>query len=829
MSVTRTPSGRAAPPGVGAPGVGAPGGRDGAGETRGTAHARWLIALAALALAAVLLTWVGSGVAISEVARFLAFEALWVVLPGCLLYLLLSPVPGGRLRTLAIGWPLGYAVVVAAFALTADLSIRWAFTLLPPAAVVLFGGALFLMPSRRGRIAALLAGETDPAREGDLAHEQDPAREGAPTRSAHTSARTPPAFGLVAVAATAAVLLLSFTFFASYPLPRNSRSVEYSEDNVFDITLAGEARHHWPVSESWIAGEPLHYYKGVFIDAAAVNQVMGVSLATLFLRLLPSMMFLIAALQLWALGGTLGRGRWVGPLASALLLMTQDINLDPTRTQILQINPFTQFPLSPSFALGVPFFLGGLLLVQATDWKRPWGAATLGLLALVGILTAGLGAAKAFGVVDFVGGVGLYWLWQLARGQLGNIRAALAHPLTWCIAVAGIVVIAVYFLLLAGGGAATMSVDPLAFLTQSNTLENATKAAKHWVGSSLYWLPLLFGAAALAVLALAPLLGAVWAVWQERGANERTALLLATFAVGIGCYVLLGAPGGVEGVFFVYGYIALLPVAALGLIELWQRTPTAVRAMLIRSCAAVLAIGLLAATLSASLPFTGTTRDAWLVAAYAGTAVAAALAVRRLQPRYRAIFSARSTCLVACCLPLLTTLALVKPLTLTGSGAWKTLVGKPIAAADTGVEYGMTAQLYHGLLWVRAHTTPCDVLAVNNHYDNAKHEESVYFYYSAFTERRVFLESWRYTAGGQTGGLPYPWRYQLNERAVTHGEPQALRELARIGVKYVLVDKTHAGGASEPASVSTLVYASPVLDVYRLHPVGPPRGCAAIA
>jgi hypothetical protein len=812
---------------------------------------------AALAAAALLLTWLGSGVAVSEVARFVAFEALWVVLPGCLLYLLLSPAPGGWLRTLAIGWPLGYAIEVGAFALSADLGIRWAFTLLPPAALALLGGALFLTPSRRGRFAALLGGGRAQRTGHDLANDGSGVGPPAPALSA---------FRLVAVASTAAVLLLSFTFFASYPLPRNARSVEYSEDNVFDITLAGEARHHWPISESWIAGEPLHYYKGVFIDAAAVNQVMGVSLATLFLRLLPSTMFLIAALQLWALGDTLGASRWAGPLAAALLMMTQDINLDPTRSQILQINPFTQFPLSPSFALGVPFFLGGLLLVQMTDWKKVRDGAALGLLVLVGILTAGLGAAKAFGVVDFVGGLGLYWLWQVLRdgvqaggvqaggvpvagqepeqaqeqgrgrrqaaiadGDPGLLRQVILNPLTWCTAIAGVVVIAVYFLLLAGGGAATMSVDPLAFLTQSNTLENATKAAKHLVGSSLYWLPLLFGAAALAVLALAPLLGAGWAIWQERGANERTALLLATFIVGIGCYVLLGAPGGVEGVFFVYGYIALLPVAAMGLIGLWQRTPAPIRRTLLRSCLAVLAVGLLAATLSASLPLKGTARDAWLALAYVGTAAAAAWAVRGLLPRYRTIFSARPVRLVACCLPLLTALALVKPLTLTGSGAWKTLVGKPIAEADTGVEYGMTAQLYHGLLWVRAHTSPCDVLAVNNHYDNAMHQESVYFYYSAFTERRVFLESWRYTAGGQTGGLPYPWRLRLNERAVAQGEPAALRELARIGVKYVLIDRTHAGGASELASVSTLVYSSPALDVYRLRAAGAPQKCAAIA
>jgi hypothetical protein len=788
MSATQTPPGPVVPRG------------EGGGE--GVRGGRWIGAAAALIAAAMLTTWLGSGVALSEVARFAAFELLYVGLPGCLLYVLLSPRPGGWLRILAIGWPLGYALEVGAFALTAALGVRWAFTLLPVAALALLGVPLFLSSAGRARVGALAR--------------------------ARRTGRAMPHFGLVALAVTGAVAVLSFTFFASYPLPRNASSVEYSEDNVFDIALAGEARHHWPISESWIAGEPLHYYKGVFIHAAAVNQVMGVSLATLFLRLLPSMMFLIAALQLWALGESLGRGRWVGPLAAALLLVTQDINLDPTRSLVLQIDPFTQFPLSPSFAFGVPFFLGGLLLIQTRVVTPSREHATGRLLLLLGILVAGLGAAKAFGVVDFVGGLGLYWLWRAVRGQLGTLREIAGHPLTWCVLLAGVVTIAVYFVLLAGGGAATMSVDPLAFLTQGNTLERAAKAAKKVAGGSLYVLPLIAGGGVLAVLALAPLLGAAWAVWRERTASDSTALLLATFAVGMLCYAMLGAPGGVEGVFFVYGYIALLPVAALGLVGLWRRTPASARRASLRACGGLLAIGLLAATLSASLPLTGRARDAWLVAAYLLVAVAAGVAIWRLLPRYGGAFDSRTLRVVACCLPLLTTLALVKPLTLTGSGAWKTLVGKPIAARDTGVEYGMTTPLYEGLLWVRAHTTPCDVLAVNNHYDNAAREESVYFYYSAFTERRIFLESWRYTAGGQTGGQPYPARFALNERAVAQGEPRALRELAGRGVKYVLIDRTHGGGAREPASTSTLVYSSPALDVYRLRPVGPPHGCAAV-
>ncbi len=761
-----------------------------------------LVALA-IAVVAVLGTWLGSGVGATVLPRFLVFEALYVVLPGCLLYILLSPSTGGRLRTLAIGWPLGYAMEVGAFALTAALHARGMFTLLPLGSLIL-GGAIVLAPAARERLLVLLRGPG-----------------AAPGTTSGSWSNL-----LVPLAVSVAVVLLAFTFFASSPLPESARSVSYSEDNVFDITLAGEARHHWPITESWIAGQPLHYYTGVFQHAAALNQVMGISLAASFLRLLPSTMFLIAALQLWALGSSLGRSRWIGPLAALLLLATQDVNLNPLKSLVLQINPFTQFPLSPSFAFGVPFFLGGLLLLQTRmvapssrttpnpGTTRRWE--TAGLLLMVAMYVAGVASAKAFGAFDLVGGLGLYWLWQTARGK-GS------RSLTYCVAVAGVAVLAVYFLMIAGGGSATMGVHPLAFLQEGNTLERATRVAKSVAGPSFYWLVLAVGGCVLAVCALAPLLGAGWLLWRERGLPESTELLFSVFLVGLAGYVMLGAPGGVEGVFFVYGYIALVPVSALGLVRLWGETPQTVRRGLLRVCAGLFALGVVIAAVSGSINLTGVAQKAWLVLAYGSVVSAVVLAVWIMQKRYTTSLSSIWARVAACCIPLLLALALVKPVALAGNGAWKTVVGKPTSLADTNSEYGMTAPLYAGLLWVRTHTTPCDVLAVNNHYDNAAHAESVYFYYSAFSERRVFLESWRYTAGGQTGGLPYPGRLALNQRAVAQANPEALRELARKGVSYVLIDKTHTGGPHEPASVSKLVFSNSALDVYRL--LGPSPKC----
>ncbi len=207
----------------------------------------------------------------------------------------------------------------------------------------------------------------------------------------------------------------------------------------------------------------------------------------------------------------------------------------------------------------------------------------------------------------------------------------------------------------------------------------------------------------------------------------------------------------------------------------------------------------------------------WYVAAYSLLAVAVVLLVRGLQRSYAQTIPARAWRLPACATPLLLTLGLVKTVGVAAPEVLYMASGAQLTT-DSSEHRGITTALYRGLLWVRDHTRPCDTLAVNNHSTSARETDSKYFYYSAFTERSVYLESWAYTALGAYGGQPYSGRLALNQRAVVRGEPQALRRLAELGVTYVLIDKLHGTGAAEPAAVSTLVFSNSALDVYRLSP-----------
>src|SRR5207253_5263346 len=111
---------------------------------------------------------------------------------------------------------------------------------------------------------------------------------------------------------------------------------------------------------------------------------------------------------------------------------------------------------------------------------------------------------------------------------------------------------------------------------------------------------------------------------------------------------------------------------------------------------------------------------------------------------------------------------------------------------------GLTGGLYQGLHWVRAHTPTNSILAVNNHSLYPDNRDSKYFYYSAFAQRRVVLESWDYTAQAAASGLfsldasrtPFVHRLTLSDLVFRAADENALRSLRRdYGAEYVLVDK----------------------------------------
>ena len=135
----------------------------------------------------------------------------------------------------------------------------------------------------------------------------------------------------------------------------------------------------------------------------------------------------------------------------------------------------------------------------------------------------------------------------------------------------------------------------------------------------------------------------------------------------------------------------------------------------------------------------------------------------------------------------------------------------------------LTPQLYAALKWIRDETPENSVVAVNNHWIDENRTAALAFDYSAFSERRVFLEGWAYSQrafaeGYQKVGAsqinPFAGRFALNRAAFTRGDPRALKAMAdRYGVRYLLDDQVNGYRADLPA----LERAGPV--VYRARGV----------
>lgn len=795
--------------------------------------------------------WLLSGVPIGDASRFVAFEVLYVLFPGCLLYLLLSPRPGGRLRILAIGWPLGYALEIGAFALTAALHVRGVFTFLPLVVALTVGPCVAYRRSR--------SHPESPTRTTGVFWSDG--RPGGGERGAESL--------ITALVIALALVLLAFRFFATYPLPEHAGSVFYFLDNVEDISIAAEALHHWPITEPFIAGHPFRYYTGVFIHVAAIKQVMGVPLAVTILRLLPAMAILVAALQFWCLGGLLSPSRWAGPVTVALLIVVENMKLYPTHTKVFGVALFSEFTWSPTYGYGVVFLLGLLILLRthflgmstvkdAPSHSTPAGAMSpdstpasgvsadstsaiamspdstlagvtslgaVGSLAMLGTLVLGAGAVKTTAVATFVGGLGLLWLWRLLTRRSDRL---LGYSLILSLAC----FVAMYLLLLSGSGnpaSGYTELAPLNFLKYT-VFSSALVAHPGLV-------PLIGVAVVMFSWKLLPVLGAVWPPSRRGAWSPYTSLALAIFVVGFCAYVIVGSPNDNETYFIWYGYIAVIPVAAVSVTYLWRDMSGNTRRAILRASAATLILGLAISGSTQILTSTGAlagarrgSRYLW----YGGTLVLVGGLVvlwsARLE-RYITPWSAsRGVRVAACCVLLLGVLGCAESIVLAVPQTWRTVLDRQAVPRDSERHPGMTAALYRGLVWVREHTSRCDILAANTHElpavggASAK-PDSGYFYYSAFTERRVLLEGWIATSRGQFGGQPYPALYALNSAATLGGSPAALRVLAERGVSYILIDKSHGGDVREPASVSRLVFSNSALDVYRLTVQVAPHGC----
>jgi hypothetical protein len=653
--------------------------------------------------------------------------------------------------------------------------------------------------------------------------------------STSADARLPARFGwALAAVCLVAVAYIAFTFFPDNALP-GGHSVNYFQDFPWAISIAGDAKHHWPIQDPSVAGEPFPYHYFVHIDLAAASQVTGLDLAVIFFRLFMLPLVVLFVLQLVAAGQSFARSAYTGLIAAGLALFVGEMQLDGRQNPLFHMsfgNVFlTDIFVSPSFLFGLVIFVPLIILVGERITARG-EAARPGDWLLVALFIVGASDAKVAILPLVLGALLLYagWSWLVER------RIPLA---VWSAAALALLVSGTVYLIQYQGWPSGFHVDLLAgyhfFDSQLAVLLIRTglrDALPTFPGSGgvVSFLGILFSFLGL----LGPqLVGLVW-IFRHQGHRLDAGQAWLFSLLGAGLIALLAFSGarGEQGFFFFLGLVAGYVLSAEGLRIAWLNRPhlsgqTRRFAALGLGWLLILA-GLMYAPLhlhlfSGANPeglqlFLGPHRDGDIYLFWYGGLVLTLALLYATARRW--IGPARWGALALLCGAVLVVGILDAP------------IGKLIPAltnAPVTQEKGrrITPELYGALTWIRDNTPADSVIAVNDQY-TFTFTGPFEFDYSAFSERRVFLEGWGYSARLRdqrydqvaTGqGNPFAGRLKLNEAAFMRGDRRALRIMAdRYGVRYLVVDQVNGYPADLQAlgRVGRIVHRAPGVLVLEL-------------
>ncbi|WP_043623669.1 hypothetical protein [Nonomuraea candida] len=557
-------------------------------------------------------------------------------------------------------------------------------------------------------------------------------------------------------------------------------------DLPYHLALVGEVRHHVPPTMPAVLGEPLSYHWFVYAELAATSWVTGIEPATLLYRL--SMLPMAAAMVVLVavLGRRLG-GSWGAGVAAAGVTY---FLFSPALVEGVVFSSRSMFTVStsPTQTFGALLCVPVVLLLLGGARSR-WVALAVLVAVLAGakatylpLLLAGLLVVLAGrGVVAWRGSAGLPWPARMrmiaGRGLRGRWAGAAALTL------AGLAF--AHLVLFRQGGQGTV-VSPLAtvralWATVAGTPEPAP-------------VPL----APLVVLAGVHLfcLACVWggvAGLGRRVLEPPVLLLLGIGAAGIGAAMALGHPAQSQ-LYFLEAARPYLSVAAVCGVLSAPRVPW-------RRAACLAGLGAGAALVVSGLEFPGGALVR-VVTPYLVLGVAAVLLCGRG--------------------PVVGMVAVLAGYAVPGSAID---VAVHVMPARESRERLVPAGALAAGRWLRAHSSPGDVVATDLH---CVHEwwqvcDSRHFWVSAFSERRVLVEGWAYaestlSRAGPSGPsyltLPYADRARLAANDAVFAAPTAenVRRLAtEHGVTWLFTRPR-----PELARFATLRFRNAAFAIYRL-------------
>ncbi|WP_344168326.1 hypothetical protein [Pilimelia columellifera] len=599
---------------------------------------------------------------------------------------------------------------------------------------------------------------------------------------------------------------LSESFLFRNPVLPGDDSQQQYIDLAFQLSLAGEATHSFPLDVPQAAGEPLRYHWFGFAHMAAASLISGVDLPTVFFRLAVPALCALAALAAAVTGWRISARPYAGALAAALMFAIGEFGFENGVRQLFGTQATFIVWGSPSmtysWVLLLPLIATAAGLLRGPtdgDAPPPFGRGGWALLALLLLASTGAKASSAPVVAGAAAFAVLVCLW----------RRRPARP-AWALFGAAVAAQAFATVVLFNFESHGVVVDPFSGL-------------RPYVepGAALGWVAVTVAFALnmqLRLAGIAPLL------WSRRGRLDPDQAFLAGGALaGPAVYLALGHPGSSNQYFLRAAFAFGVMLSAWGYVELWERSA------LTRAARWRWAVG------AAAVGFA-------LVAAQFLAGPAGSVAPPAHRPLLPLLLWAALLTVVAAVAflgwrlacgpgPLLRRRLGLAALTLAlVAGA----PGLPMDAAANRaspnggayVNVPMPRTLVDAARHVHRHSRPDDIVATNAHCREIVegHCDARSFWLSAYAERTVLIEGWAFAPRAVSlGTSPYGpfWDQALfgaNEAAFTAPTAQGLTALRdRHGVRWLVVDRQAGRESAALAALADLSYQNGRAAVYRLR------------
>ncbi|NMO55037.1 hypothetical protein HH310_28110 [Actinoplanes sp. TBRC 11911] len=724
---------------------------------------------------------------IPDIALYVLYLGLGVVLPGTLVHRALRGSRGNWPEDLGLGAATGLLVMLVGWALAAATGLQALLPGWPLLILVLFAA----VPRLRGhwRIA-----EPEPL----------------PVRWSWIMAG-----GLVVV------VVIIYTWWRSNPLP--PVTAVYYQDLMYHLALVHEMTRSMPFQVPQLAGNTLRYTYLADADMAVGSMVTRIDPSVVLFRLWILPVAATAVFVAAVLARDLAGKWWAGALGGVVAILGRPLVLGAPVGPAGGGTPLVL--LSPSQVYALP--LVGLLVLLAVDLVR--GRRLRWAWLLVGPLALACAGAKSSALPPVVAGmlVVTVMLWFKHRERF-------AGALTFLGVVAAATVLQTK--LFAGGGASVLGLQPFALLNgfapykatigYQDKIDGSRFLPFGVANASAAGLVFIAGITVWCMLMQGPRLLSLAAIGTRRTRGEPAAWLLAGMTLsGLGAAWLLWHPSLSQAYFF----IGVIPFATVGTVWLLADHERGWRPVV----AGLLAGGLWSALAPpVAIPPHKVVSWAWALtwpllrtALLAAVVIAIGLAVWRFATKrmaWRAIPIALLAAVVGAGL---------------GSGfdqrvqdGYRALTNPPPtpnkpASEVTGAE--MTAAL-----WLQKHSGDDDVIATNVHcvaISSPDLCDARAFWVSGLSGRRAVVESWGYTdqAVAQDGvnGQRYNFQpapeqpvYQLNQRVFQSARAADVAELRRqFNVRWLFADQRATGGVSpDLGKVATARFSDGPVTVYQL-------------